>query len=75
MLPDQGFNTNTKSTLASCSLPSFSEGNVMHEQDYLNQLQALDFTAAGGASYINGDSSQAANQRLDLTRSFSGSCG
>ena len=60
-----------KQKLASCGTPSFLEGNViMHEQKFLNRLQALDFTAARIASYTNGASSQAGNQGRDSTPSF-----
>ena len=42
----------------------------MHGQNFLNRLQALDFTAAEIASHTSGASSQAGNQRLDSTASF-----
>ena len=43
------------------------KGSTMHEQNCLNRLQALDFTAAGIASYTSGASFQARNPRLDST--------
>ena len=58
-----------KNKLASCGTPSFPERNVIHEKNSLIQLQALDVTAAGIASYTSGASSQASNQRLDCTPS------
>ena len=45
------FQHNINNKLTSCGTPSFPEGNVMHERKSLNQLQALDFTAAGISSY------------------------
>ena len=42
----------------------------MHEHIFLNRLQALDFTEVGIASYTSDTSSQAGNQRLDSTPSF-----
>ena len=61
---------NTKIKLALCSTPSFPEGNVMHEDKFLNWLQALDFAEAGIATYTSAASSQAGNLRLDSTPSL-----
>ena len=42
----------------------------MHKPKFPNWIQALDFTEAGIVSHRNGASSQAGNQRLDSTPSF-----
>ena len=50
------FNTNTNNKLAPCGALSFLEGYEMHDHKFLNRHQALDFTAAGTASYTSGAS-------------------
>ena len=56
--------TNTNDKLASCGTPSLTEGDIMHDQNILNRLQAIDVTEAGIGSFTSGASSQAGNARL-----------